>query len=240
MPQVRRTKVDIITGALQGMDESRAAVDKALSLVVTLQVPDTLLMLQGAQTAVAQAQAALRVLMTESGAAQGMRFLRPVDEKYPIITRFGDPLNAADTMQSEGIVFDCPLGTPIVAPCDMRIEKASDSGKIYGKRIWAACVEQGPGGQKVYRLLFAHLDRIDVYAGQEVMVGEEIAATGATGNAEQDQLLFAVREEGNDFLVKGLPADNPALRGFIDPYPRLVRHESDVYYNRAMPEKVGG
>lgn len=76
--------------------------------------------------------------------------------------------------QHEGVDIFAKRGTPVVAASDGRISRIGDGG-LGGKKIWLRS-----GNKSQY---YAHLDSIDVHAGQSVVTGDTIGFVGNTGNA---------------------------------------------------------
>ena len=84
-----------------------------------------------------------------------------------------------------GVDFAVPVGTDVVAVADGKIENAS-WGKAYG----TALVEKVEGGWVIY----AHLSKTFVKAGDAVKAGEVIAKSGNTGNSSGPHLHFEYRD----------------------------------------------
>jgi murein DD-endopeptidase MepM/ murein hydrolase activator NlpD len=83
-----------------------------------------------------------------------------------------------------GVDFAVPVGTDIVAVADGKIENAS-WGKAYG----TALVQKVEGGWVIY----AHLSKTFVKAGDAIQAGEVIAKSGNTGNSSGPHLHFEQR-----------------------------------------------
>jgi len=77
-----------------------------------------------------------------------------------------------------------PVGTPIQAACSGRVSLAAEF-HFFGKLV---VLDHGHGVNTVY----AHLSAIDVREGQEVRVGQRIAAMGATGRVTGPHLHFGL------------------------------------------------
>jgi murein DD-endopeptidase MepM/ murein hydrolase activator NlpD len=100
-------------------------------------------------------------------------------------TRYGVPGTMWISGHHTGVDVTVPTGTPV---------KAAASGVV---------VAAGPGGQYGNQIVirhqkhlftqYAHLSRIDVRTGDTVQGGEQIALSGATGNATGPHLHFEVR-----------------------------------------------
>jgi murein DD-endopeptidase MepM/ murein hydrolase activator NlpD len=83
-----------------------------------------------------------------------------------------------------GIDVACPVGTDIIAVADGKIENAN-WGKSYGVQL----VQAVEGGWVIY----AHLSKTLVKAGDKVVKGQHIAESGNTGNSSGPHLHFEQR-----------------------------------------------
>jgi len=98
----------------------------------------------------------------------------------------------------QGLDVAAPAGTAVVAPSTGTVEFAgavdpSDdhSRALLGKHI---LLRHGDSG---YSTLYAHLDKVDVKAGQKVKTGERIGSVGSTGRSTAPHLHYQVmRGEG--------------------------------------------
>jgi murein DD-endopeptidase MepM/ murein hydrolase activator NlpD len=84
-----------------------------------------------------------------------------------------------------GVDFAVPQGTDVVAVADGKIENAS-WGKAYG----TALVQKCEGGWVIY----AHLSKALVKAGDKVTKGQHIGESGNTGNSSGPHLHFEMRD----------------------------------------------
>jgi len=113
------------------------------------------------------------------------RWIWPVDGR--ISSTFGNrihPVTGAVGSFHNGIDIAAPIGTPVVAP--MRGEVLS----IYTHNTGGlSLIVQHPNG---YRTGYAHLNRILVRTGEEVMQGEVIAEVGNTGASTGPHLHFTI------------------------------------------------
>lgn len=96
------------------------------------------------------------------------------------------PLRGASTNHG-GIDIAVPIGTPVVAPADGVVEFAGTRGRG-GKTVIIRHADGRTTG-------FAHLDSIDVKAGDRVTQGMAFAASGNTGNSTGPHLHFSVRDK---------------------------------------------
>jgi len=85
-----------------------------------------------------------------------------------------------------GVDFAVPVGTPVLAVADGKIENAS-WGKAYGKQI----VQKVEGGWVIY----AHLNALRVKPGAKVKKGQIIGESGNTGNSTGPHLHFELRDK---------------------------------------------
>ena len=83
-----------------------------------------------------------------------------------------------------GIDVACAVGTDIIAVADGTIEKAN-WGASYGTQL----VQRVEGGWVIY----AHLSKTLVKAGDKVVKGQHIAESGNTGNSSGPHLHFEQR-----------------------------------------------
>ena len=84
-----------------------------------------------------------------------------------------------------GVDFAVPQGTEVIAVADGKIENAN-WGKSYGTQA----VQKVAGGWVIY----AHLSKLDVKAGDVVKAGQRIGSSGNTGNSSGPHLHFEMRD----------------------------------------------
>jgi murein DD-endopeptidase MepM/ murein hydrolase activator NlpD len=84
-----------------------------------------------------------------------------------------------------GVDFAVPQGTEVIAVADGKIENAN-WGKSYGTQA----VQKVAGGWVIY----AHLSKLDVKAGDVVKAGQKIGSSGNTGNSSGPHLHFEMRD----------------------------------------------
>lgn len=87
----------------------------------------------------------------------------------------------------EGIDFSAPVGTPIYATGDGKVERLNDNMSGYGNVV---LINHGFG----YETLYAHMSKIIVKPGQEVKRGEIIGYVGNTGRSTGPHLHYEVRK----------------------------------------------
>jgi murein DD-endopeptidase MepM/ murein hydrolase activator NlpD len=83
-----------------------------------------------------------------------------------------------------GVDFAVPTGTDVLAVVDGKIE-AANWGKAYGTQL----VQKVDSGWVIY----AHLSKALVKAGDKVKKGQHIAESGNTGNSSGPHLHFEMR-----------------------------------------------
>jgi murein DD-endopeptidase MepM/ murein hydrolase activator NlpD len=93
-----------------------------------------------------------------------------------------------DVRMHSGVDYAAPLGAPIAASSDGRVNSAGWSGG-YGLMV---AVDHGKGVQSRY----AHLSKLNVAAGQRVRKGEIIGFVGSTGRSTGSHLHYEVRVHG--------------------------------------------
>lgn len=99
---------------------------------------------------------------------------------------FGDrihPVNGTASFHN-GIDIAAPIGTSVVAPLNGEVLSVYENS-AGGKQL----IIQHPNG---YRSGYAHLNRILVRVGEEVMRGEVIAEVGNTGTSTGPHLHFTL------------------------------------------------
>jgi murein DD-endopeptidase MepM/ murein hydrolase activator NlpD len=103
-----------------------------------------------------------------------------------VTTPFGKVGKHWSSGKHTGVDFAVPIGTPILAVADGKIENAS-WGKAYGKQI----VQKVDGGWVIY----AHLNALRVKPGATVKKGQIIGESGNTGNSTGPHLHFELRDK---------------------------------------------
>ncbi len=134
-----------------------------------------------------------------------LRGRRPVGDDCIISLDFGEEysketikkLKLKNTVH-QGIDFDCPKGTPIIAYRDGIIQIARDGADDpkgddgYGKRVWLYCDVLKE--KKAVRVLYGHLSRMNVVVGQRVKEGDMLGLTGDSGKCTKPHLHFGMEE----------------------------------------------
>jgi len=101
-----------------------------------------------------------------------------------------------------GVDFAVPVGTPVLAVADGKIERAN-WGKAYGDQV----VQKVEGGWVIY----AHLNAVRVKPGAMAKAGQIIGESGSTGNSSGPHLHFEMRDifrwsAGKDLAPKAILA----------------------------------
>ena len=99
-----------------------------------------------------------------------------------------------------GVDYAVPEGTEIIAAVDGKV-LVNNWGKAYGTQL---VVESKVGGKKVW-MIYAHLSKLLVKVGADIVKGQAIAKSGNTGNSSGPHLHFEVRD--NVRWSAGKPVD---------------------------------
>ncbi len=156
-----------------------------------------------------------RAMATKPGVLNGanpLRWVMPQNSKllqFPlsvpasITSAFGwriHPISGGWRFHS-GIDLGAPMGTPVLAAFEGRVEVADWQGG-YGLTV------ELKHHQGQHRTLYAHLSEILVEAGQDVEQGTVIGLVGSTGNSTGPHLHFEVLQK----TETGLMAVNPGVQ----------------------------
>jgi len=118
---------------------------------------------------------------------------------------------------------DTDLGDPVHAIAAGVVSVASDHGGGWGNvvRVVHACGEApGPESHEL-ESLYAHLDTIEVRAGQRVRRGERIGTIGTAGGQYRAHLHLELRARPGMPLGGGYSKDTT---GYLDPSAFILRH----------------
>ena len=99
-----------------------------------------------------------------------------------------------------GVDFAVKSGTEIIAVADGKIELAN-----WGKSYGIQAIQKVEGGWVIY----AHLSKLEVKPGDQVVKGQKIGLSGNTGNSSGPHLHFEMRNNirwsaGQDIDPKGI------------------------------------
>ena len=119
--------------------------------------------------------------------------IQPVSNKdlSRIASGFGyriDPVYKTTRFHA-GLDFAAPMGTPIYATADGRIEVAGNTGNGYGIHV---LIDHGFG----YETLYGHMVRVKVRSGQKIKRGEVIGWVGSTGKSTGPHCHYEVHKNG--------------------------------------------
>lgn len=127
-----------------------------------------------------------------------MKVYRPVKGDIRISSEYGgriDPVTGDASAFHYGIDFACPEGTPIVACVTGPITKAGwqneqDHKEGFGYRVW----QQQEGTENF--VVYGHLSKIHVAAGEAIVAGTRIGLSGVTGKSSGPHLHLEGRVGG--------------------------------------------
>ncbi len=114
-----------------------------------------------------------------------------------------------------GVDFGADRGTPIYATGDAVVEKTQAAGYNggFGHQV---LLNHGFG----YKTRYAHMDRVEVAAGDTVRRGQQIGTVGNTGRSTSSHLHYEV-------IYKGRP---------VNPINYFDRHITEAEYERLMAQ----
>lgn len=115
-------------------------------------------------------------------------WLRPVSG--PITSGFGDTRSYG---RHEGIDFGAPVGSPVRAARQGRVNRVGNDPDGYG--LFVEIIH--PGG---LRTLYGHMSKINVQPGQTIRTGQPVGAVGSTGNSTGPHLHFSVISPSGQFI----------------------------------------
>lgn len=122
------------------------------------------------------------------------RFIWPV--KGRISSPFGQRTHPVTGVPSfhNGVDIAAAIGTPVVAPMRGTVLSifTTNAGGLQ-------LILEHPGGT-IRRTGYAHLNKVNVQIGEEVMQGEQIAEVGNTGRSTGPHLHFTMRDAGLNYV----------------------------------------
>lgn len=113
----------------------------------------------------------------------------------------------------QGVDLAIDPGFRVYAVDNGVVEYVDNSKTGYGKQI---CIKLDSG----LFVFYAHLDRIDVKAGQKVKGGQQLGLTGSSGNASGMNTI--ARGSHLHFEVRSVARPGVGLSGRLDPLPYLT------------------
>lgn len=119
--------------------------------------------------------------------------IQPVSNKdlERLASGFGyrtDPIYKIPKMHA-GLDFAAPIGTPIYATADGKIQLAESSATGYGNHV---VINHGFG----YETLYGHMVRIKAHVGESVKRGQVIGWVGSTGKSTGPHCHYEVHKNG--------------------------------------------
>jgi murein DD-endopeptidase MepM/ murein hydrolase activator NlpD len=164
--------------------------------------------------------------LSASGEVENFTLRRPIAPEH--VDYFDRTYGYGDTQIGNlpvhhGVDFPNPAGTPVLASADGVVIHAGDDSEtqfgpmtyFYGSLVVIEHDFRTPEGETIYTL-YGHLERVEVFAGQQVEAGHRIGLVGATGVAIGPHLHFEVRA-GNAYDYGA--TRNPDL--WLEPYQRF-------------------
>ncbi|MET7756381.1 M23 family metallopeptidase [Streptomyces sp. NPDC005389] len=144
-------------------------------------------------TAVKQAAAVKKAVTVKPVAAKkAAAWVKPVTA-YTLSASYNQG-GAMWAHKHSGQDFAVPVGTPVKAAGTGTVVKAGPNGGGDGPAYGNAIVVKHANGTYSQ---YAHLSKIKVHIGQKVLVGQQIALSGNTGNSSGPHLHFEIRTTPN-------------------------------------------
>lgn len=137
-------------------------------------------------------------------------YRQPFRGEYPITQKYGEYIAGVTVGEKHtGIDYACPVGTPILASAGGVVIAAGWDLTGYGFRV---ILKHADGRATLY----AHLDSIDVNAGESVLQGQVIGYSGWSGNVvpqgpEGAHLHFEARRVWSDYTSHIDPMTLPLM-----------------------------
>jgi murein DD-endopeptidase MepM/ murein hydrolase activator NlpD len=133
---------------------------------------------------------------------------------------FGDNRHLGDDWNGNG-GGDTDLGDPVLAIAHGVVRSARDHGNGWGNVIRIAHDIGGHGEPIHVESIYAHLDAIEVAAGDVVSLGQRIGTIGTAGGRYRAHLHLEVRDRPDLPLGRGYGADRT---GYLDPTAFIRAH----------------
>ena len=123
-----------------------------------------------------------------------MTLYNPLAGDYRISSGFGSRSSPGGigSTNHQGIDLAAPLGTPVIAPNDIRITTAGAA------RGFGNLIEGVDSAGQTYQ--FGHLSSIGVNVGDTIAGGSIIGAVGSTGNSTGNHLHFGLKDAAGNYL----------------------------------------
>ncbi|MBP2582896.1 MULTISPECIES: M23 family metallopeptidase [unclassified Streptomyces] len=143
-------------------------------------------------TAVKQAAVKKAVTVKPVAAKKAAAWVKPV-AGYTLSASYNQG-GAMWAHKHSGQDFAVPVGTPVKVAGSGTVVKAGPNGGGDGPAYGNAIVVKHANGTYSQ---YAHLSKIKVHIGQKVLVGQQIALSGNTGNSSGPHLHFEIRTTPN-------------------------------------------
>ena len=128
-----------------------------------------------------------------------IRLSRPVPISMPISSKFGNRIINGRPEFHKGVDFATPVGTPVKAVIPGTVHRAgweneNDPKQGFGLRVMQKAKIDGEDCW----IFYAHLNQIDVNAGEEITVGQLIGKSGHTGRSTGPHLHVGCRKSNTN------------------------------------------
>jgi murein DD-endopeptidase MepM/ murein hydrolase activator NlpD len=132
-----------------------------------------------------------RDMLTLHAAIESVPLSTPVAVRHRMTSRFGwrwDPMKKNSRAQHKGLDFAAPRNSPIIATAAGRVSFAGVRGG-FGRTVE---IDHGNG----FKTRYAHLNRIKVRAGEQVMLHDVIGLMGSTGRSTGTHVHYELFYDG--------------------------------------------
>ncbi|WP_114570665.1 murein hydrolase activator EnvC family protein [Exiguobacterium flavidum] len=196
LKKLRKGKTKITTQLMKAKDVQ--AILEAQERAIAAEKAAAAAAAKAAKAAAARAKAnsANSVASSISVPSNPGKFIRPVGGG--ISQGFGPASGQYGYTFHNGTDFTGSVGTPIVAAATGTVITAQ-SGGPYGNHVMITHLIDG----QVYTTVYAHMNSLNVSAGQRVSQGQQIGTLGNTGNSSGPHLHFEIHVGGYQFSASG-------------------------------------
>lgn len=156
-----------------------------------------------------------------------MKIKLPFKKNYRISQLFGEPGKMYSDMglkSHNGIDFACPTGTEILSCTDGVVEFVGEDSAA-GKGIYII----GKIGDKMYRLIYWHLQSFKVNVGQSVASGEVIGISNNTGRSTGSHLHWGCKPVKFNGVYWEDENHENGMNGAIDGFNFLPEVDFGIY-----------
>lgn len=123
--------------------------------------------------------------------------------KFRLSGEFGELSEVRNNIPHTGIDLAMPKGTELHSIADGFVDKVFDGSEKIGEGL-SIKLESGQ------RLIYGHMDQVNLSVGDKVEYGDLIGMSGNTGNSTSAHLHFAIRNPDGSFV------DPTPLAGKVD------------------------